>query len=110
MTPYAVVILPVADDTLTEIQGKLVDWAMTEASAAAYTKRARDWCETTLDTAYDRGDRRDDIQPGLRTQKAGNTNIIAAWVVNNQMKAVVVTGFYHGRSPNTPMPPGDEDD
>lgn len=63
---YTVILSPTARDDLIALDGYIAD-ASSPAVAARYTDAVVDFCYS-LSTFSQRGNRRDDIRPGLRNR------------------------------------------
>ncbi|XBS69613.1 type II toxin-antitoxin system RelE/ParE family toxin [Acerihabitans sp. KWT182] len=93
MTDYRVVFAPEANKQLIALYDYIVD-AASAAVAQSYTDGVVSYCESLAQFPY-RGNRRDDLLPGLRITHYRKRTIIAI-VVNDEAQEVNITGIWHG--------------
>lgn len=88
---YRVVFAPEAEEQLAELY-KYIAKEATPDTALRYTENVISYCES-LERFPHRGNRRDDILPGLRVTSYRKKTVIA-FIVND--KRVTVAGIWHG--------------
>ena len=88
---YRVVFAPEAEEQLAELY-RYIATAATPETALSYTEGVISYCES-LERFPHRGNRRDDILPGLRVTNYRKRTIIAFMVRD---KTVSVLGVWHG--------------
>lgn len=93
MIRRAVAIAPEAERDLFALYDRIAD-AASPAVAIGYLGRVRTWLET-FETASERGTRRDDIRPGLRTVGFERRLTVAFTVADDRV--VIVRVFYGGQ-------------
>ncbi|QWA11468.1 type II toxin-antitoxin system RelE/ParE family toxin [Sodalis ligni] len=93
MTDYRVVFAPEANKQLIALYDYIAD-AASAGVAQSYTDGVVSYCESLAQFPY-RGNRRDELLPGLRITHYRKRTIIAI-VVNDEAQEVNITGFWHG--------------
>ncbi|MFP1910272.1 type II toxin-antitoxin system RelE/ParE family toxin [Lonsdalea quercina] len=90
---YRVVFAPEAEAQLAELYHYIAE-AATPKTALSYTESVVDYCES-LELFPERGNRRDDILPGLRVTNYRKKTVIA-FIMEEDKETVTVLGIWHG--------------
>lgn len=93
MKRYAVIFTPRAERQLTHLYGTIADDSG-EARAESYVGKIVAACEA-LSTFPERGSKRDDVRPNLRTMGFAKTATIA-FSVNATTETVAIHGVFYG--------------
>ena len=89
---FTVILSPKARDQLIELDAYIAE-ASSPAVAARYTDAIVDFCYS-LSTFPQRGNRRDDIRPGLRITNYRKRTVIA-FAVDIEAQRVSILGIFH---------------
>lgn len=91
---YQVVYLPQAELQLIDLLDYIASESHSLMTAQNYVTAVKNYCDG-FDTLPHRGDRRDDLRPGLRiTSYRRRTSI--AFYVDDDSETVVIAGIFHG--------------
>ena len=89
--PYRVIFAPEAEEQLLELFDYIANAASPDI-ALRYTNALVSYCESFCNFPY-RGNRRDDIRPGLRTTNYRKRTVIAFTVSD---ATISIIGIFHG--------------
>lgn len=89
--PYRVIFAPEAEEQLLELFDYIANAASPDI-ALRYTNALVSYCESFCNFPY-RGNRRDDIRPGLRTTNYRKRTVIAFTVAD---ATISIIGIFHG--------------
>ena len=89
--PYRVIFAPEAEEQLLELFDYIANAASPDI-ALRYTNALVSYCESFCNFPY-RGNRRDDIRPGLRTTHYRKRTVIAFTVSD---ATISIIGIFHG--------------
>ena len=106
MKTYAVAFAPEAEDDLAELYDYIAEHG-SPVTALRYTEAIVMYCES-LSSSPHRGNRRDDVRPGLRLTNYKHRAVIA-FEVDDMAAIVTVLGvFYGGRDYEDALGGGDD--
>lgn len=104
---YAVLFSPEAEQQLAAIERHIAEAAGSEATAARYVDAIVTHCESLV-TFPQRGQRRDDLMPGLRITHHRRRAVVA-FLVDTDAETVSIVGvFYGGQDYETLLLPGSD--